>query len=295
MFYNYHPLVTVIYIGFALVMTMATLNPLPVIISFVCAYSYVSFLYDRSIHKKIWFMAIPIIIFATIIIPLFSHNGRTPIFYINDMAVTVETIVFGLVTGGMLIAVILWFYVGHVLIDTEKLLYLVGRIFPTIALLLSISLRMIPLFIRRYKEISECQTGLNRNVKNMGLFSRISFTMKKISILISWSLENSINTTTSMESRGYGKGKRTSFHLFKFRKRDFIAGAIFLGLGITIILAEIKGVYRYNFFPFIDFYGLSLGKIIISALMIIYLIIPLILDVYEEYKDVRKKRSTNTI
>ena len=39
---------------------------------------------------------VPIMLFSVIILPIFNHNGVTPLFYVNDMAVTLENIIYGL-------------------------------------------------------------------------------------------------------------------------------------------------------------------------------------------------------
>ena len=82
--------------------------------------------------------------------------------------------------------------------------------------------RMIPLLLQRWKEIGEVQKGTGYTKEISGMVEQVRFFLKKISILISWSLENSIDTSISMENRGYGTGKRTSFHLFRWNKQDGI-------------------------------------------------------------------------
>lgn len=248
-FSDFHPFVCLLFIVLVLTFTFASINPQTALISFILAYLTVVRLYGLKVTKQLLFLAIPVIIFAVFIIPLFSHNGVTPIFYINNMAVTVETIIFGLVAGCILMAVIMWFYAARIFFDDEKFLYLTSRIFPTIAMLISIAFRMIPLFVRRYRMVSEAQQGLGRRRHEMNFTKKISFFMKKISILISWSLEKSINTTISMESRGYGSGRRTYFHLFRFRRRDLGAMVWMCILSAYPFIMEFKGSFKCSFFP----------------------------------------------
>ncbi len=278
-FKEYHPLTNIIYFCAVMVMTVSSMNPAPVIVSFIIAYIYCIMLKGKRIHTQIMFMAIPVVIFAVFIIPLFSHNGVTPIFYINDLPVTVETIIFGLNTGCMLLAVIMWFIAAGEIIDSEKFLYLCGKIFPTIALLLSIVFRMIPLFISRYKEISQAQTGIGRNDADMKLFGRIKFMLKKISILISWSLEKSMATTISMESRGYGIGRRTTFYLFKIRRKDVYMMIYTVCLSVFPIISLLGGKFKTYYFPEINMGCYDVTRIAALVLMIVVMISPVIIEV----------------
>lgn len=41
-----------------------------------------------------------------------------------------------------------------------------------------------------------------------------------LSILVTWALENAIETSDSMRSRGYGLKGRTAFSIYKFTKKD---------------------------------------------------------------------------
>lgn len=97
------------------------------------------------------------------------------------------------------------------MITPDKFLYLFGRVLPVLSLLLSMSFRFIPLLKNRYREISMGQRCMGR--QGGGLIQRGRLLAKKVSILISWSLEAAIETSDSMESRGYGLKGRTLLSL----------------------------------------------------------------------------------
>lgn len=56
--------------------------------------------------------------------------------------------------------------------------------------------------------------------------------------MISWSLENSMELSSSMRARGYGLHGRTNFSLFKFGARD---AAVLLS-GLLLFVAVLIGV-----------------------------------------------------
>ena len=68
--------------------------------------------------------------------------------------------------------------------------------------------------------VSEAQTCIGRDTKNGSVFRRVGNAIKIFSIMVTWSLENAIETADSMRSRGYGLPGRTAFSIYRFDDRD---------------------------------------------------------------------------
>lgn len=234
-----------------LIMTMFTLNPVIITVSFVMALLGVLRHKGMGALKMTAMLFVPILLFSVIILPLFNHNGVTPLFYVNDMAVTLENIIYGLFMAIMLMAVSMWFVTAGCMTDSEKILYITGKISPKISLVISMVLRFIPMMIKRWREIHEAQIGM-LCTQNAGVIPKAKQFTKELSILISWSLENSIDTSVSMESRGYGTGRRSSYHRFRIKKRDIIFMAAFIVLSVFIIYALFTGRFETYYFPEIE-------------------------------------------
>lgn len=80
--------------------------------------------------------------------------GVTPLFYLsNGNAVTKEALTFGFYASVMFSAVILWFECFNVVMTSDKLLCLFGRLSPSVSLLLSMALRFVPKFGRKIRSI----------------------------------------------------------------------------------------------------------------------------------------------
>lgn len=62
------------------------------------------------------------------------------------------------------------------------------------------------------------------------LFDRIHAGLNMLSILITWALENAIETSDSMRSRGYGLKGRTAFSIYHFTRKDKYVFGIMIGL-----------------------------------------------------------------
>lgn len=248
-FTRMHPVALLLYLMGVMLVTMLTLNPVLLAVSFVIAAIIGSLLCGKRIWKTALWLFVPVLFFSAGILPLFSHNGVTPLFYINSQAVTLESVWYGSVMSVMLVTVFLWFQIGSRLLDGEKLLFLFGKVLPSLGLLVSMVFRMLPLLRNRFREIREARRGLGIHESQPGFVKRCRCLGKECSILISWSLENSIETSLSMESRGYGTGRRTSFHLFHVHREDIIFALLFFLLISVTAVSVGMGSFQAFYFP----------------------------------------------
>lgn len=255
-----HPWVVFCYVMSVLVITMITMHPVMIGVSFVAALIYSFFLCGKKVGKMMFAAALGIGFFSMVILPLFHHSGETPLFYINDMAVTKESVIYGGVMTLLLLAVLLWFLVWNELMGQEKWLYLIGRAMPSIALIVSMVLRLLPLLRHRLQDIAEAQKGLQAQEPVSERGGRLRhFIGKKgvsglhqLSILISWSLEDSMETATSMETRGYGIRRRSSFHLYQFHRSDAIWLVYLLVVSGEVLVFVARGAVSSAYFPMIE-------------------------------------------
>ena len=178
---------------------------------------------------------------------MFSHNGVTPLFFLNGNPVTLEAFIYGAAIAVTVIGVMLWCKCYSAIMTSDKFLYLFGKAIPKLSLILSMALRFIPLFKRQMKRVSRAQ-------KAMGLYSsksytdRIKSTLRVFTAMISWSLENSIETADSMKARGYGIKGRSSFSLFRFHVNDGALLAVCAALlGVTLAGAALSRLDFYYY------------------------------------------------
>ncbi|MCI5502197.1 MAG: energy-coupling factor transporter transmembrane protein EcfT [Lachnospiraceae bacterium] len=274
---EFHPVVNFCYILGMILITMSNMNPVIIAVSFISSFLYMIYL-DGVLHiKRIIFISLPILLFSVIIMPLFYHNGVTPLFYVNDMQVTLEAVLYGIVMTFLLLSVMQLFFIWNKWISSEKFLYLFGKISPNISLVLSMVFRMVPLMIKRWHDIHDAQKGMGCTAVN-SIIGRMKQFVKEISILISWCLENSIDTSISMESRGYGIGKRTSFHRFRWHIYDIITIVTIIPIIILIFVSILNGGFMVNFFPEININQFSLYEKVLAVVYGVYAVMPLLIE-----------------
>lgn len=71
---------------------------------------------------------------------------------------------------------------------------------------------------------------MGRDVSEGTVLNRIKYGLQMVSILVTWALENAIETSDSMRSRGYGLHGRTAFSIYRLTRRDCFLGAVMGGL-----------------------------------------------------------------
>lgn len=247
-FKSFHPVVNMLYFAIVLLFAMFMMHPVMIGISLLCGIFYL--LYLKGLHSILKSMCCMVIMVIMIIIinPLFNHEGMTILFYLdNGNPVTKESIIYGVFMALLFMSVLIWFGCYNEVMTSDKFIYLFGRIIPHLSLVLSMALRYVPRFKTQFHVVRDAQKCIGRDITDGNVIVRMKNFATIVSVMISWSLENSIETSDSMKSRGYGLPGRTAFSIFRFDKRDKKVLIILLFLtGILLggILSD-EAYYRY--------------------------------------------------
>ena len=185
---------------------------------------------------------------CVVINPILSHNGVTVLFFINNKPITLEAFLYGISMACMIVGVFIWFFCFSQIFTSEKLIYLFGHVSLKAALLLSMSLRFIPLFARQSEKIKQSQRALGL-YREDNVIDTVRGNLRVFSIMVTWSLENGIITADSMEARGYGSGHRTGFSRFCFRKKDVIVLLLIILLMTAVLIMLWLGQLQQTFYP----------------------------------------------
>lgn len=283
-FAKYHPLINFIYFTAVIVFSMIFVHPICLVTSLLCSVMYSIILNGKKTLKFIA-MLLPLMLISALINPAFNHEGVTVIAYLpSGNPLTLESILYGIVAASMVATVICWFSCFNKIMTSDKFIYLFGRIIPSLSLILSMTFRFVPKFKEQVQEVSNAQKSMGRDTSEGSVFARVKNSIRILSAVITWSLENAIDTSDSMKSRGYGLTGRTAYSNYVFDKRDVTA---LIYLAVTIIyflIGALLGKIHYRYFPSMrgtdmSFYSTS---IFISYIMIC--IMPIIIEIWEELK-----------
>ena len=284
-FSSYHPVVNMTYFMLVIGFTMMLMHPVCLVLSLICAISYAIYLKGKSAVRFNILYMISILLITALINPAFSHQGATILTYLpGGNPLTLESILYGVASAILLICTIAWFSSFNKVMTSDKFVYLFGRIIPSLSLVLSMSLRFVPRFVAQVKVISNAQRCIGRDIHNGGVIKRIRHGTKTISILVTWALENAIDTADSMKSRGYGLPGRTSFSIYQFDRRDKVAMTALMLEGIIIISAIISKQFSFTFYPFITNMHFSFLQIILFFVYFVLCATPILINVKEDVK-----------
>lgn len=282
-FETYHPSVLFSFFISVIAMSMFFMHPIYLIITLSAAIA-LNVALRRQQFLKDWKLYVPLFFIMSIINPLISHNGQLILCYVNGNAITVEAIVYGIAMAIMIVAVVLWFSCYNVIITSDKFLYLFGKLSPALSLTLSISLRLMPRFKHQLSQIAQAQKTIGMDYSTGSLWHRIKCTARIISVLITWALDNAIDTADSMKARGYGVKKRSAFSIFIFEKRDKYLLAILFSLVTINIIAVVYGATTYYYYPTFSTLQFDAVHIFLYSCFFILLNIPIFIELKEAWK-----------
>ena len=248
---TYHPAVGFLYFTIVLGCSMFCMHPVFLLFSLLGGALYYAQLKGKTALCSMGKRILPLFFMAVIVNPAFQHDGITILCLLpSGNPLTMESLIYGGAAGTMLVAVLLWFACFSEVMTSDKFLYLFGRVIPSLSLVLSMALRMIPLFRAQFDRVREAQAGLGRDTGNGSFRRRFRNTMACFSAVVTWSMENAVDTADSMRSRGYGTvSRRTAYTDYRWESRDKAAGELLLLCGFFFLTNSVAGHLSWRYFP----------------------------------------------
>ncbi len=282
-FSGYHPAINFIYFALVVAFTMFVMHPLYLAVSLCTGICYSIYLKGkRAVRFSLLYM-LPMLLMSALLNPTFNHEGVTLITYLpSGNPLTLESIVYGIAAGCMLVSAIIWFSNYTEIMTSDKFVYLFGRIIPALSLVLSMTLRFVPRFSDQLRSVSEAQRGIGRDVSEGSIIQRARKGITILSIMVTWALENAIETADSMRSRGYGLPGRTAFSIYRFDSRDRKALAWLLYCGIYLVSGQAAGFGYFRYYPSIKAVETSPFSLSFVLVYTLLCLTPLIVNLQED-------------
>ncbi len=248
-FSAYSPIINFIFYIGAIVCGMFFIHP-----AFLACAVILSAAYYLTIKGakgiKVALAMIPIWIALSVINPLVNTRGDIILFtYFGDRPYTFEALCYGMAVGAMFVSVIMWFLSYNAVMTSDKFIYLFGRAVPSISLILTMVLRLVPNYQKKIKQIAGARKCIGKGADSESKKQKAEDGMTIVSALTSWAFEGGIITADSMRSRGYGTGRRTNFSIYSFEKRDRLLMIVMLLLLAVIFICGLKGGTQATYTP----------------------------------------------
>ena len=279
-FAQLHPAVCFAYFVAAICTCVLVQHPAYLISSLICALLLGISLTGRRAVKQL-VMLLPLWAFLSAVNPLLNTRGSHVLLTVFSRPYTLEALCYGMVLAGMFAAMILWFSAYNAVMTEDKFSYLFATLAPSTALLLTTVLRMIPNLIRQAKQIAGARRcigmGGGENIK-----SKLQSGMANLSVLTSWALEGSVVTADSMNSRGYGAGRRSCYHSYHFGAGDITVSLILAGLMAIVIATLASGGGAAEYTPVTAIAPVTGKNIWGAAAYTLFLLLPTLLNLKED-------------
>lgn len=192
--------------------------------------------------------------------PLFSHEGATILGYFpGGNPLTLESILFGLGAGAMLVCALVWLGCMARVMTADKWMCLLGRAMPALSLLLSMTLRALPRLRDKLEQLRQSQRQVGCG--GPGAPDRARAGLRLLGVLASWSLEDALSCADSMDGRGYGLPGRTFYTNYRLDGRDRALLGFLACAGGYLLLMALHGALDWRYYPTVRGSGLDLWSL----------------------------------
>lgn len=248
-FSTFHPVINfTFYIG-AFVLGMMLIHPVFLVISAAAAAAFYITVKGRKAKKLILGM-VPLFLMLAFVNPLFNTYGERILFtWWKGRPYTLEALSYGMSLAGMVVTILLWFASYSFVMTSDKFLYLFGKTVPSVSLVLTMILRLLPNYEKKIAQISSARKSIGMSAENGTSREKAAHGLTIVSTMTSWALEGGIIMADSMRSRGFGSGKRTTFSVYRFETRDKILLAVMTGLLAVVIFCCVMGGSSAQYTP----------------------------------------------
>lgn len=242
-----HPLVLALFVVAVVATTMCAFQPVFAAISLagalVCAFVV-------SGAQRTWGMLrwlLPLFAVVCLANPVFSHMGATPLAQVGPLTIRLESLAFGACMGMLLLSSMLWLWLASDVLSLDRLLALGGGLMPTVGLMASMVIRLVPQLLRRGGRVRAARaacSGAGRGGNPVQEGARLS------GILLSWSLEDSVERSDAMRARGWAAGQRRTQYLpWRMTTGDVVRLVCLLVLVLADAFLEWVAIRQWAFYP----------------------------------------------
>ena len=287
-FASYHPALNLLFFVAVVAFTACWTRPGLVAVSFLCALAFSVRLRGPRAVAFGCALALCALAFAA----LFAMNvhfgvtnlARTPI----GNSITVESLTCGVIVGLKVAAILEWLSCVLCVFTVDKVVFLLGRVFPKAAMMLAVVLRAVPVAGDRARKIAVAQSGIGKGPGQGNIPRRIANALRRASILISWSIERFVEMSDSMRSRGSALRGRTAYSLYRFDNRDRALAVVLVALVTVCAASTALGQTQMLFSPVIVLPKASSVGVAVFAAFLVLCLLPLALQTAGEASYARK-------
>ena len=268
-----HPTFAALYFLAVVVLAMSLIHPVTLAMAAVAGVAYNARLRGGSATLRSLLWQIPLLLVVAVLNPVFSMSGSTELFRIGTHAFYLESFAYGACMGLLLVATFQWLSSAAAVLTSDKIMTLLGPAAPTVGLLLTMTMRLVPQFVRRGASVSDARTACTAAPEGK---TEIARRVDQVTVLMGWGMEDSLETSDSMRARGWGAAeKRTSYARDDFRAFDAAACLLLAALVVLCIVCHVVIGAAFSFYPVMGTWTTP----VVYAPFAVLLVIPWVLEV----------------
>ncbi|MFA1820315.1 energy-coupling factor transporter transmembrane component T [Virgibacillus oceani] len=238
---SFHPFVLFVYYVLIIIGLMLYQHPLFLAAAVLLIFCF-NFMLDKGKQLKKWGWMIGIMFTLIILLtPLFNRRGNHILFYFFDNQIMLEAVIQGIMIALTLAGILAVFVTFNIVFTADKFLFLFSKVLPQWALLTMLSMRFVPLFIRKIKDMQHIQQVKGLSINQGTIRQRAKNGMQLLQMLLTGSLEDSIQAADSMSARGYGLQKRSNYQAYAMQSRDWAVFGYLLVVFIFLFFGWVHG------------------------------------------------------
>ncbi len=274
----FHPAVALLYCGVALVLAMSSMQPVYLVLTFLGQLAWSASLGRGSTLSKLVWQA-PLVLILAVANPIFSPSGSTVLLRVGTWSLYLESLIYGICQGVMLCNSLMAFSNVSEILTSDKVMEVLARRLPTVALMISMTMRLIPRYTRRGAEVMDVDAACTSSGAVGGRRGRLREAMRLSTVLLGWGMEDSLETVDSMVARGWQSGaRRTTYSRRRFGRLDLAAVLGVGAVGLLAFVCQIEASGQMRFYPRIT----GIAPWFSYAPYVVFFAVPLAAALYEE-------------
>ena len=241
--------VNILYYAIVMVFTMLFWHPVVLASTFAAALTYNIIIDGREAFRYLFKTILPLYVLILIVNPLVNHRGVTILFYLNGNMITRESLIFGMLSGLMVVNMLMIFYSFNRVMTSDKLLDVFSVFSKSFALIFTMTLRLLPRYREEFKKVNAAQKSIGEGTGDGGFFDRIRHASEIMNSVITFALEDGIDTANSMNARGYGLKGKSRYRKNRMTLTDRLTALFMILLLALVSWAAFRGCFYINVFP----------------------------------------------
>ena len=190
---------------------------------------------------------LPLLALVCLANPFFSASGSTLLLNVGPRSVYAESLACGATMGALMVAVVLWFEGAATVLTQDRLLALSPGRARSLPVVVSMASQLVPQMLGRARTVRATLGACTAAGERGGLRDQL---VRTSTMLLSWSLEDSVERADAMRARGWESGmSRTCYRLERFRGRDAAALAGIAGLPALCAACAWTTCASWRFYP----------------------------------------------